>query len=124
MRNYEGHWAPRAPPRAAVMWQVRGCNAASRRRAELLGGLHTLHYLCAEVARPPRRGRVSSPPKPRLLPDSRGWGVILMFVILIHRKTATRVGWFVVCVCVVFFFSFFLFKCTFSLSSSAGDLRC
>lgn len=38
------------------------------------------------------------PPKPRLFPDSRGWGVILMFVILFHRKIA---------MCGVFF-SFFL----------------
>lgn len=35
---------------------------ATPRRAVLLSGLHTLHCLCTEVGRPPRRGRVSNPP--------------------------------------------------------------
>lgn len=42
---------------------------------------------------------LANPPKQRLFPDSRDWGVILMFVILFHRKIA---------MCGVFFFPFFL----------------
>lgn len=42
-----------------------------------------------------REDKLANPPaKPRLFPDSQGWGVIFMFVILFHRKIAMCGGLF------------------------------
>lgn len=113
MRNYEGHQALHVSPLLQLFNKVfivvvtpgeGTCSSVGSTRYTACALRWLGHH---------REDELATPPKQRLFPNSRDWGVILMFVILFHRKIA-MCG---------FFFSF-LFKCTFSLSSNAGDLRC